>query len=172
MGLSSSGSVRQLSVVSMSMIMVIVIVAMIVVVTIATVVIVRVAVAIAVIAVVLVLAVMVSVIVPDLIVILISVPLMFPATVSAPVGTLAATGKRAAVSEMRIIVVVDVAMETNGTAEPRPGTEKHPRMEPFRTVVAERRALIGRIVEVSVGAYRRHPDRDIDLRGRSRIGAC
>jgi hypothetical protein len=164
-----------LSVVSMSMIMVVVIVAVIVVMAIATVVIVRVAVAIAVIAViavVLVLAVVVSVIVADLVVILISVPLMFPAAVSAPVGTLAAPRKRSAVSKVRIVVVVDVAAKAKGTAVPRTGAIKHASAEPFRTIVAKGRALIGRVVEVAVRAYRRHSDTDADLRVRTRTGSC
>ena len=147
-------------------------VAMLVVVTIAaSVVVVPVSMPVAVIAVVLVLAIVVSVIVPDLVVILISVPLMFPAAMSAPVGTLAAAGKRAPVSEVRIVVVVDVAMKAHGSAEPRPGAIKHASAEPFGTVVAKGRALIRRVVEVSVGAYRRHSDTDADLRGRARIGA-
>jgi hypothetical protein len=161
-----------LSVVSMSVIMVVVIVAVIVVMAIATVVIVRVAVAIAVIAVVLVLAVVVSVIVADLVVILISVPLMFPAAVSAPVGTLAAPRKRSAVSKVRIVVVVDVAAKANGTAVPRTGAIKHASAEPFRTIVAKGRALIGRVVEVAVRAHRRHSDTDADLRVRTRTGSC
>jgi len=147
-------------------------VAMLVIVTIAaSVVVVPVSMPVTVIAMVLVLAIVVSVIVPDLIVILISVPLMFPATVSAPVGTLAAARKRAAVSEVRIVVVVDVAMKADGTPEPRPGAIKHASAEPLGTVVAEGRALIGRVVEIPVGAYRRHSDTDADLRGRARIGA-
>lgn len=157
---------------SVAVVLIVVVAAMIVVVTIATTVVVRVAVADGVIAVVLVMAIVVPVIVPDFVVILISMPLMFPAAVSAPVGMLAARGEGTAVSEMRIVVMVDVAMKSHRAAEPWPGAIKHASAEPLRTVVAEGRALIGRVIEEAIGAHRRHSNADADLRGRTRIGTC
>ena len=130
------------------------------------------AVPVAVVVVVLVLAVVVSVIVPDLAVVLISVPLMFPAAVPAPVGTVAALREWAAVSVMRIEVMVDVATKAHWAAEPRAGAIEHATGEPLRTVVAEGRALIGGVVEIAIGAHRRDSNADADLCGCTRIGVC
>lgn len=157
----------------MAVVFIVVVVAMTVVVTTCMAVVVTIAVTVVVrVAMILVLPIVVPVIVPDFVVILIPVPLMFPATMSAPVGMLAAPGERTAVSEMRIVVMVDVAMKAHRAAEPWPGAIKYASAEPLWTVVAEWRALIGRVIEVAVGAHRCHSNADVDLGSRTRIGAC
>lgn len=174
MGLLFSGSKQgDLFVVPVAVVLIVVVVAMTVVVTTCMAVVVAIAVtAVVGVAVVLVLAIVVPVIVVDLVVILISVPLMFPAAMSSPVGMLAAPGERTAVSEMWIVIMVDIATKAHRAAVPWPGAIKHAATEPFRTVVAEGCALIGCVIEVAVGAHRRHSNADVDLGGRTRIGAC
>jgi hypothetical protein len=105
----------------MSVVMIVAIVAMVVVVVTTVIVVVRVAM----VAMVLVLAVVVPVIVPNFVVILISVPLMFPPAVSAPVSMLAAHGEWPAVSEVRIVIVVDIPMKAHRATEPGAGAIKH-----------------------------------------------
>jgi hypothetical protein len=74
--------------------------------------------AVVVISVVFVLAVVIAVVVVVLFVEFISMELMFPTAMSAPVGTFAAPRERTHVSEPRIVVVVDVSMKALRPAEP------------------------------------------------------
>lgn len=118
----------------------------------------------AVIAVILVLAVVVAVVVPDLIVVLVAAELMFPAAVAAPVSAFAATGKWTAIAEVRVVIMIDVAVEANGAAEPRSCAKKDAAYEPLRSVIAERCALVRRVIEIAVGADWRDSDAYGDLR--------
>ena len=154
-----------LSAVTVAVVMIIVIMAVIVVVVAFVV---GIAVAMAVIVVILVLAVVISVIVADFIVELVAMPLVFPAAMASPIGMLAAHGEGPAISEVRIIVVVDVSVESNRSAEPGTRAIKYAPAEPFRAVVAEGCALVRRVVEVAVRADRRHADVDADLNGGTR----
>jgi hypothetical protein len=122
-------------------------------------------VALAVVVVVFVLAVVVAIVVPNFVVVLISAKLMFPAAMTSPVGVFAAGRVRPTIAEMRIVVMVDVAMKTNWATEPRTSTDEDATGEPLRTVITEGRALIGSVVEISVWANRRDTDADGDLRG-------
>src|ERR1700722_8376864 len=83
-----------------------------------------------------VLAVMVAVVMVLLGVKLIAMELMFPAGMPAPVGVFASNRECAPISEARIIVVVDVSVKANGTAEPRPGAEEDSPGKPLRSVIA------------------------------------
>jgi hypothetical protein len=146
-------------------------VAMIVIMPIAVTVVVRVATAVSAIAVVFVLAIVVAVIVPDLVVVFVSMELTFPTAVSAPVGMFASSGEWAAVSEMRVVVVVDVPTKADGATEPGARAEEHASSEPLRTIVAKGRTLIGRVTEVAIGADWCHSNADVDLRGRTFLRA-
>lgn len=116
-------------------------------------------------AVILILAVVVAVVVPDFIVILVPVKMFFPAHVPAPVGMFASPRERAAIAEVGIEIMVDVAVETYGSAEPRPCAQEDATYEPLRPVVAKGCALIGRVVEIAIGANRRDSYAYCDLGG-------
>lgn len=117
---------------------------------------------VAVVAVLLVLAVVVA-IVPVFLVEFIAVELVFPAAVPAPVCALSADGERAVVAEPRIVGVVNISTKTDGSTEPWSGADKDSACVPLRAVVAERRALIRRVIEVAVGTNRCNTDADADL---------
>ena len=74
-----------------------------------------------------------------------------------------ARGQRSMVTVMRIIAIVDMAIKAVGTMEPGAGSDEHPARKPIRPVVTVGRAIIRSIVEVAVGAYRRHPNVDGNL---------
>ena len=152
-----------LSVVAMAVVMIVVIVAMIIV-AVPMPIIVPVSMRVAVIPMVFVLAVVIAVVVMAFFVEFIAVELVFPTAVPAPIGTLAATRKRSAVSEMRIVVMVDVAVKTFRPAEPRSRAKKHASGKPLWAVIAKRRTLVRRVIEIAVGASRRDSDADADLR--------
>jgi hypothetical protein len=109
-----------------------------------------------------VLTIVVAIIVADLVVELISMEAPLPPDVTAPGGMFAAHRKGSAIAEVRIIVVVDVAMESDWAMEPGAGTEEDAAGEPLRAVVAEGGALVGRVVEVAVGASGLSSDMDVD----------
>jgi len=117
-----------------------------------------------------VLAIVVAVIVPDFVVVLVSAPVIFPATVASPVSALTMHGERAAIAEVRVEITIDVSTETDGAAEPWSGAEEYSSHKPLRAVVAERRALIRRVIEVTVGADRRSSYLHVDADLRRRIG--
>jgi hypothetical protein len=79
---------------------------------------------------------------------------------------LPASWQRSNVTVMRVIAVIDVAVEAVRAVKPRAGADKQPAGEPIGAVVTVGSAVIGRIVEVPVGAYWRHSDVDGDLRRR------
>ena len=67
-----------------------------------------------------------------------------------------ARGHRSMVAVARIIAIVDVAIKAVGAVEPGAGSDEHPTRKPIRPIVAVGCAIIRSIVEVAVGAYRRH----------------
>ena len=125
---------------------------------------------IAMVTVVFVLAVVVAVIVPDFVVVLVSVPVILPATVASPVSALTAPRERAPIAEVRVEITIDVAAKTYGAAEPGSGAKEQATHKPLWAVVAERRALIGRVIEVAVGADRRSSYLHVDADLRRSIG--
>jgi hypothetical protein len=76
---------------------------------------------------------------------------------------LSASRQRSVVPVMRVKAVVNVAVKSARTMEPGTSSKKHPAYKPVRAVVAIRRAVIGSIVEVPIGANRRHSDVDSNL---------
>lgn len=121
--------------------------------------------AVIVIAVIFVLAVVVAVIMADFVVELIAAEMFLPPFVTAPVGVLAAHGERTAIAEVRIEVMVDIAVETYRSVEPWSCAKEHAADKPLRAVVAKWGTLVRRIVEIAVRTDRRNSDADADLRG-------
>lgn len=124
-----------------------------------------VALAVAVVTVVLVLAVVIAVIVSDLVTILVAAEVPFPADMPSPIGVFAVRRKRSVIAEAGIVIMVDVTVEAHRPMEPRSGANEGPADKPLRTIVAEGRALIRRVVEISIGAHRRNSYAYGDLRG-------
>jgi hypothetical protein len=75
---------------------------------------------------------------------------------------LSTAGKRAVVAIMRVKTVIDVAMEAVRTVEPGTGSDEHSADKPVGAIVAVWGAIIGRVVEVAVGALGRHANVDTD----------
>ena len=107
-------------------------------------------------------AVVVAVIVPVLFALFAPVEALFPAQMPAPIGVLAAFGQRPAIAEPRIIIVIDIPVETLPAVEPGAGADKHSADKPLRAVIANRRAGIGRVVVVTIRADRGCSNLDID----------
>ena len=72
------------------------------------------------------------------------------------------------IAEVWIIGVVHVAIKSMRTVEPGACADKDAAVEPFRTVVAIRSAIVRRVIVVSVRAGRRDADTDRNLRVRCR----
>jgi hypothetical protein len=64
--------------------------------------------------------------------------------------------QRSVIAVTRIEAVVDVAVEAARAVEPGAGSDEDAVGKPVRPVIAVRRAVIRRIVKVSVGANRGH----------------
>ena len=111
-----------------------------------------VAISVAMIVVIFVLTVVIAVVVAELLAVFVTTELPFPAAMTAPVGMLATHRVWAMIAESRIKGAVDVAAEANGAMKPWAGTEENAASEPGRTVVAERSAVIRRVVVVAVWA--------------------
>src|ERR1700722_8530492 len=134
-----------------------------IIVAIAMFVVVRVSMTVAMVAMVFVLPIVIPVVVVVFLMEFVSVKLVFPAAVSAPVGMFAATRKRSPISVMRIVVMVDVAVEAFRPAKPGPGAKKHTSGKPLRPVIAKWRAPVRRVIEIAVGANRSYSDANADL---------
>lgn len=97
------------------------------------------------------------------------VPHFITSEISHTVGTamlikmLASPRISATVAIMTIVVVVYMSPEALATAIPRAGSDEDAVREPLGPVVAIRSAVIGRIVEVAVGADWRRSDLHCDL---------
>lgn len=119
----------------------------------------------AMVAVILVLAVVVAVIVAIFVVEFVSAEVLFPALMPSPIGMFTVLRERAAISEARIVVVVDVATESDRPVKPGSRPDEYPAHKPLRAVVAKRRALIGRVIEVAIRTNRCDTNVYSDLRG-------
>jgi hypothetical protein len=80
-------------------------------------------------------------------------------------------GQRSMITVMRIIAVVDVAIKAVRAVEPGPSSKKDPAHKPIWAVVAVGRTVIWSVVEVPVGAHRRHSNVDGNLRRRQACAA-
>jgi hypothetical protein len=116
--------------------------------------------------VVLVLTVVMPVIVPVLFVHFIAAKMLIPAHVPTPIGPLAASRKRASVTEAWIELAIYVSVKAFGTMKPGSGTDEDSSDEPLRSVVAQRSAGIWGVIKVTVWANRGHSDVDRYLRSR------
>jgi hypothetical protein len=65
---------------------------------------------------------------------------------------IATVRERAVIAIVCIKVVINVAMEVVGSMKPRPGSNEHAARKPLGAIVAVRRAVIRRIVIISVRA--------------------
>jgi hypothetical protein len=79
--------------------------------------------------------------------------------------------QRPVVAVMWIVTVVDVAVVAVMTVVPGPGSDEDAADEPVGAVVAIGRTVVGRVIEVAIGADRCDPDADCDLGWRYRPGA-
>jgi hypothetical protein len=70
----------------------------------------------------------------------------------------ATSGERPSVSMMWIEAVVDVAMKTGRAMEPRSCSDKYAVNEPIGSVISIGRAVIRRVIEISIRTYRRNTD--------------
>lgn len=91
-----------------------------------------------------------------------------PAFMPAPVGVLTATGKRPAIAEARIVMAIDVAVESLGAVEPRTRADEYAACKPLRPVVAKGSAAIRRVIEISIRTHRRRSD----IHGDVYFGIC
>lgn len=82
-----------------------------------------------------------------------TIPRLVPAEVVE--GPVIAIGKRSVITVMRIPAIIDMAVKTTRAVEPGAGSDKHSAHIPIGSIVAIGGAIVGRIVEVTVGAYRR-----------------
>jgi hypothetical protein len=64
---------------------------------------------------------------------------------------------------MRIVAVVDVAIKAASAVKPRASADEYTAGEPIGAVVTVRSAVVRSIVEVPIGAHRRHSNVDGDL---------
>ncbi len=78
-------------------------------------------------------------------------------------GLSAALGQRSVVAVTRVIAVIDMAVEVAGAMEPVAGADKNSVHKPIGPVVAVRRAVVGSVVEVAIGADRLRTEGDGDL---------
>ena len=62
-----------------------------------------------------------------------------------------------------IVMVVYISMKVTGTMEPSACTDEDAVVEPLRAVIAIRRATVGSIIVIAVGADRRAPELNRDL---------
>jgi hypothetical protein len=78
-------------------------------------------------------------------------------------GFLAALRHRALVAVLRMVAVIDVALELISAMKPRAGANEDFSVKPFRTVVAGGGAVIRSDVIITIGAFRGYPDVEADL---------
>ena len=68
-------------------------------------------------------------------------------------GRLPVTGQRPVITVMRVVAVIDVAVEPTRTVEPGSSSQKHSADKPVRPVIAVWSAVVRSVVEVSIGTY-------------------
>jgi energy-coupling factor transporter transmembrane protein EcfT len=101
-----------------------------------------------------VLAVVVPLIVPALFVLFVTSKVLFPSDVPSPIGPFTAVWAITPVPVPRIEVAIHIPMKTYGAMEPGTSADEDSPDEPLRSVIAERCAAIGLVVEVSVWTNR------------------
>jgi hypothetical protein len=67
---------------------------------------------------------------------------------------------RAYITVVRIIAIINVAVEAMRAVEPRASADEHPANEPIGPIVAIRSAGVRRIVKVPIRTHRRHANID------------
>lgn len=107
------------------------------------------------ISVVLILTVVIAIIVPVFGAIAAAVELLFPAAMAVPIGMHSPGWQSAAVAVVWVETAVVVSAETYRACEPRSGANEYAALKPLGTVIAKGRAIVRRVVEVSIRAYRR-----------------
>jgi hypothetical protein len=70
---------------------------------------------------------------------------------------------RSCVTVMRIVAVIDVAVEAARTMEPWAGSNEKTANEPIRPIVAIRSTVIRGIVEIPIRSHRRRPNANGNL---------
>ena len=75
------------------------------------------------------------------------------------------------ITVMRVIAVVDVAVESVGAVEPGADSDEGSASKPVRAIVPVRGTIIGCVVEVPVRTGRSDPNADTNLCGRQRSAA-
>jgi hypothetical protein len=93
------------------------------------------------------------------------VPLPIPRLVRVEVieRRLSALRHRSYITVVRVIAVINVAVETMRTVEPRASADEHTAKEPIGPIVAIRSTSVRRIVKVPIRTHRRHANIDRDL---------
>jgi hypothetical protein len=93
------------------------------------------------------------------------VPLAVPSLIRVEVveRSLPAIRHRSYVAVMRIVAVIDVAIEAMWTMEPRPGSDEDPTNEPISPIVAIGSTVVWGIVKVPVWANGRDSNVDRNL---------
>ena len=94
---------------------------------------------------------------------LVAVEVIHVANVVVFVRMLVPFRKMAVITVVRVVVVVNMAVEMFGAMEPRAGADKNSAAEPLGTVIAIRGALIGGIIEIAVRTDGCYSDADADL---------
>ena len=113
-----------------------------------------------------VLAVVVPVIMPVLFVHFVTPKMPFPTHVPSPIGSFTLVRIGTPVPKPGIEVAIHIPVKTFRTMEPGTCTDEGSSHKPLRPVVAERRAGIWRVVEVTIRTNRGHSYIDGDLRRR------
>jgi hypothetical protein len=98
-----------------------------------------------------------------------SIPRLVPVEVVERLRT--ALRQRSMVTLARVVAVVDVAVKAVWAVKPGASSKKHPANKPIGPIVAIGSAVIWLIVEVPIGARRRHSDADANLRWPQRYTA-
>jgi hypothetical protein len=80
------------------------------------------------------------------------------------VGLISTRGQRSSVTVMRVKPVIDMAGEVGRAMEPGASSDKQAANKPIGPVVAVRRAVVGRVRKVPIGAHGRYSNVDGDLR--------
>ena len=75
----------------------------------------------------------------------------------------AAPRHRSGIAMPRVIPVIDMPVEPMPAVKPRPSADEQPAGKPVRPIVPIRRAVVRRIVVISVRARRRHTDPNHNL---------